>query len=207
VPANGTYIAGQNLDFTVNFDRNVLVTGTPQIALTIGVASRNASYLSGSGTGALVFRHTVQTGDVDANGITVGALSLNGGTIQTSCNTAANLTLNSVGATSGVLVDAVVPTVTINQAAGQDDPTSATTINFTVVFSETVADFATGDVSLSGTALPTTATVSGSGTTYTVAVTGMTAELSLPPLGPGWPTMPPAMPTPLLLLRTIRLLM
>ena len=39
--------------------------------------------------------------------------------------------------------DITSPTVTINQAAGQADPTSASPINFTVVFSEAVSDFAT----------------------------------------------------------------
>ena len=66
--------------------------------------------------------------------------------------------------------------MTINQAAGQADPTNASPINFTVVFSEPVTDFATGDVTLSGTAGATTATVTGSGTTYNVAVSGMTGS-------------------------------
>lgn len=68
------------------------------------------------------------------------------------------------------------PTVTINQKSDQTDPTSNTPINFTVVFSETVLDFATGDVTLAGTAGATTATVTGSGTTYNVAVSGMTGS-------------------------------
>jgi hypothetical protein len=67
-------------------------------------------------------------------------------------------------------------TVTLNQAAGQADPTNASPINFMVVFSESVANFATGDVTLSGTAGATTATVTGSGTTYNVGVSGMTAS-------------------------------
>ncbi len=75
-----------------------------------------------------------------------------------------------------VTYDGTPPTVTINQAAGQADPTSGSTINFTVLFSENVADFATGDVTLSGTANATTATVTGSGTTYNVAVSGMTGD-------------------------------
>ena len=66
--------------------------------------------------------------------------------------------------------------MTINQAAGQADPTNASPINFTVVFSESVTGFASGDVTLSGTAGATTATVTGSGTTYNVAVTGMTRD-------------------------------
>jgi hypothetical protein len=70
------------------------------------------------------------------------------------------------------------PTVTINQAVGQADPTSASPINFTAVFSESVSDFATGDVTLSGTAGATTADVTpaGPGTTYNVAVSGMTGD-------------------------------
>jgi hypothetical protein len=68
------------------------------------------------------------------------------------------------------------PTVTINQAVGQADPTVNSPINFTVVFSASVSDFATGDVALSGTAGATTATVTGTGTTYNVAVSGMTAS-------------------------------
>jgi hypothetical protein len=67
-------------------------------------------------------------------------------------------------------------TVTINQAGGQSDPTNSSAINFTVVFSESVSDFVTGDVTLSGTAGATTAIVTGSGTTYNVAVTGMTGS-------------------------------
>jgi hypothetical protein len=71
--------------------------------------------------------------------------------------------------------DSIPPTVTINQAAGQPDPaTVAGPILFTVVFSEPVTGFDQADVKLSGTAGPTTAAVSGSGTTYTVSVTGMT---------------------------------
>src|SRR5207237_1518878 len=58
-PANGSYRTGQTLDFTVNYSENVTVTGTPTIGLTIGATARTASYLSGSGTGVLVFRHTV----------------------------------------------------------------------------------------------------------------------------------------------------
>ena len=66
--------------------------------------------------------------------------------------------------------------MTINQAAGQADPTNASPINFTVVFSESVTGFTGADVTLSGTAGATTATVTGSGTTYNVAVSGMTSD-------------------------------
>ena len=72
--------------------------------------------------------------------------------------------------------DIIAPKVTIEQTASQKDPTADTTINFTVVFSESVSDFTAEDVVLTGTAPGTLkATVTGTGTNYNVAVTGMTA--------------------------------
>ena len=44
------------------------------------------------------------------------------------------------------------------------------------MFSEAVTGFATSGVTLSGSAAPSTAVVTGSGTTYNVAVSGMTAQ-------------------------------
>ena len=85
----------------------------------------------------------------------------------------------NVSAASGALsvtVDTTGPTVTIVQAAGQADPTTASPINFTATFNEAVNGFTTGDVTLGGTAGATTATVTGSGTTYTVAISGMTTS-------------------------------
>jgi hypothetical protein len=74
-------------------------------------------------------------------------------------------------------LDTVPPDVTLNQAAGQSDPTSATPINFTAVFSEPVTGFTDSDVALSGSAGATTAVVTeiapNDGTTYNVAVSGM----------------------------------
>ena len=67
------------------------------------------------------------------------------------------------------------PSVTINQAAAQPDPTGTSPIYFLVAFSAPVTGFAAGDVTIGGTAGGTkSATVTGSGTTYEVAVTGMT---------------------------------
>ena len=75
-----------------------------------------------------------------------------------------------------VVVDNVAPTVTINQAGGQADPTNASPISYTVTFSEAVTGFATGDISFTGSTVGGTlvGTVSGGPTTYTVAVSGMT---------------------------------
>ena len=70
-------------------------------------------------------------------------------------------------------LDETPPTVTIDQAAGQADPTNDSPILFTAVFSEPVTGFVTGDVSLSGTASASTGTVAGYGALYSVAVSGM----------------------------------
>src|SRR5205814_7683128 len=171
-PANGSYRAPLTLNFTATFSENVTVVptgGTPAIVLTIGSTSRNANYVSGSGTSALVFRYTVVSGDNDADGIAAAsAIALNGGTIKDAAGNNAGLTFNPL-TTSGVVVDTTAPTVTINQAAGQSDPTNGSPINFTVVFSEPVTGFtAATDVTTSGTATfgTKTVTISGSGTTY-----------------------------------------
>src|SRR6185503_13153836 len=48
---------------------------------------------------------------------------------------------NTAAAQFSRTFDSDAPTVTINQAAGQADPTNASQINFTAVFSEAVTDF------------------------------------------------------------------
>jgi hypothetical protein len=84
-------------------------------------------------------------------------------------------------ASSGVSVtvanDITRPTVTIIQAAGQADPTSASPLNFTAVFSEPVSGFTGSDVTIGGTAGGTKSVgVSGGPSTYSVAVSGMTSS-------------------------------
>src|SRR5690606_16747922 len=100
--------------------------------------------------------------------LTVGPSTATVSYMQTAGTTATHTyTVNACG-------DTTSPTVTINQDAAQADPTTNSPINFTVLFSESVTGFATGDVTLSGTAGATTAVVTGAGTTYNVAVSGMT---------------------------------
>ena len=124
------------------------------------------------------------TGDTssDLDYVSVNSLALNGGTITDAVG-AVDLTLpspgsaGSLGANKNIVIDnGLPPSVTIDQAAGQADPTSTTPINFTAVFSEGVTGFANSDVTLGGTAGPTTAVVSGGPTTYNVAVSGMTTS-------------------------------
>lgn len=110
VPVDGTYSAGNNLDFTVNFSENVTVTGTPQLALTIGTETKYATYQSGTGTNELVFSYTVENTDLDLDGITVDALELNNGTIQDATANNADLSLANVADTSGIIVKNIAAT-------------------------------------------------------------------------------------------------
>ncbi len=75
------------------------------------------------------------------------------------------------------LLDVRSTDVTINQATGQADPSGADPIHFTAVFNRPVSGFTAGDVTVGGTAAPTTAVVAEvaplDGTTYDVAVSGM----------------------------------
>src|SRR2546429_5113781 len=95
-----------------------------------------------------------------------------------------------------VTFDPTPPTVTINQAAGQADPTSTAPITFTAVFSEPVSGFTGSDVVIGGTAGgTTTAAVTGGPSTYTVAVGGLTTRRTGVPTGPA-PGGTPAAGTP-----------
>jgi large repetitive protein len=73
-------------------------------------------------------------------------------------------------------IDNVAPTLLLSQAVGQNDPTTASPIQFTAQFSEPVTGFTAGDVQLSATTgAGTTVAVSAvDADTYTVNVTGMT---------------------------------
>ena len=64
------------------------------------------------------------------------------------------------------------PGVTINQAAGQADPTASTPINFTAVFTVPVSGFTDGDVivSIAGASAVVTEIAPNDGTTYNVSV-------------------------------------
>ncbi|WP_424963699.1 gliding motility-associated C-terminal domain-containing protein [Ekhidna sp.] len=138
VPADGTYSSGDLLEFEVNFNEIVNVSGNPQLSLTIGSTGVVASYVDGTGTSKLVFRYTVQPGDEDVDGITVGLLSLNGGTIEDVAGNDADLTLNNVADASGVLVDAIQPVVTSVTVPSAATYTIGEVLTFDVAFDENV---------------------------------------------------------------------
>jgi len=82
---------------------------------------------------------------------------------------------------NSVVFDITSPTVTLDQAVGQDDPINAGPILFTAVFSEPVVGFTSGDIDFTGSTVSGTlaAAISGDGPIYTVSVSGMTGDGSV----------------------------
>ena len=159
------------INFTAVFDEQVVdfVAGDVTIGGTAGATTATVTPVGSDGK-----TYTVAiTGMTHDGTVTV---SVPAGKVH---DEAGNVNIAATSTDNSVTYDNTPPTVTIDEAIGQADPTNSTTINFTAVFSEPVADFATGDVTITGTAGATTATVTpvgSDGTKYTVAVTGMTHD-------------------------------
>ena len=107
-PARGdTYELGETVEVVIGFSGPVTVTGSPQVALTVGAETRHAT-LSGWGSHSLYFDYTVQDADRDEDGIAIAAnaLLLNGGTIRSADGTTdADLTHEAVAAQRDSTVD------------------------------------------------------------------------------------------------------
>ncbi|WP_425928250.1 DUF4347 domain-containing protein [Pseudomonas sp. NyZ201] len=151
LPATGTYNAGDVLRFTVDASENVIVdtsSGTPRLALNIGGVTRYASYVSGSGTSALVFEYTVQAGNNASAGIGLpGSIDLNGSTLRDAAGNNMNLQLNLPGTAGGVVVDTVAPQVS-DIVRVDVTPTNASSLRYTVTFDESVSGVDSADFSL-----------------------------------------------------------
>ena len=78
------YILDDIIEVTVTFSEAVAVTGTPQIALTLGSQTRQADYQSGSLSTELVFQYTVAETDEAPDGVRIpaNALKPNDGSIK-----------------------------------------------------------------------------------------------------------------------------
>ncbi|MGY3132598.1 hypothetical protein ACVWZM_003280 [Bradyrhizobium sp. USDA 4501] len=137
--------AGKVVTITVNFSNTVNVTGAPELLLNDGKA---ATYLSGSGSQALVFSYTVQDGDSTSD-LQVQSLSLNGGTIRDPGGQDADVT--HAATDLHLVIDAIAPTVSV--AASSTALLAGQTSTVTFTFSEAVTGFALTDTTVSGGAL------------------------------------------------------
>lgn len=76
LPNAGTYGTNDPMSFVVNFDRPVVVTNA-NVALPVEInyVLAGAKYVSGSGTGSLLFSLDTPTEELDPNGIDLGVVS------------------------------------------------------------------------------------------------------------------------------------
>lgn len=172
----GNYLnTGDVVQVTATFSAPVTVTGAPRATITVGSTARSATYQSGSGTSSLVFVYTVQSGETDADGISipVNAIALNGGTIKGSGGADATLTSSAVAANGAYLVDAVAPAApVINVIAGNDVINAS---EATSAITGTAEANATVNLTL-GSGNVRTVTANGSGAwTYTLVSADITA--------------------------------
>jgi gliding motility-associated-like protein len=143
VPANGYYKAGDVLNFTVTFNEDIQVGGTHTLPVIIGSTTVQAGYLYNS-SNSITYSYTVQAGEMDMDGIALGAsLQLNGSIIRDMAGNDGNLTINNAGNTNGVFVNTNIPSVVVGGSISLNAPS---TVNF--VFSEAVTGFAVSDIAL-----------------------------------------------------------
>ena len=171
---NSLLNAGDVVSVTATFSENVTRTGSPQFTLNVGGTNRTATYGSGSGGTSPVFQYTIQAGESDADGISIGAnaLALNSGTFRDAVGNNATLTHSAVSANASYKVDTTAPSAVW----------SAATDNVGVVTGSLTSGDSTDDTALvlsgtnesgssvtvyNGTTLLEAATVSGTDWSYT----------------------------------------
>ena len=99
-PPDGLHTLGSKVQVWVGFNRDVVVTGRPRVALTIGTETRYAEFggRSSSEPSWLWFTYVVQASDRDDDGISfpANALTLDGGSITDADGNDANLSHDAV---------------------------------------------------------------------------------------------------------------
>ena len=173
----GDYDSGKVLTLTLNMSEAVNVTGTPTLTLNDG---GSASYVSGSGSSALVFSYTVGAGQnaaaLQVTGVTGAIADLAGNALST---------FGLPETFTGVVVDTTTPTISaIAESPSSGDLNAGKTVTFTLTTTEAVTVNTTGGTPTLTLNDGSTATYSGgSGTTaltfsYTVGAGQNTAALA-----------------------------
>ncbi len=145
VPAAGNYQAGHTLEFTVQFNKPVVIatplgaTG-PLLEVLVGDQVLTASYASSPAPHRLTFQLTLPGNASDQDGIALGRIIQTGGTIKDTSNNPLSGGLVEVPDLSGVLVKADLdpPALTgITGPAAGNHPAGDTLV-FTLAFNEAV---------------------------------------------------------------------
>ena len=184
-PGSGDLTVGATVTLTVTFNSAVTVAGgTPTLALNDGGV---ATYVSGSGSSALVFKYTVAAGQniADLTSAASSAITLNGATIRGTSGSNAVLTGANGYNPAGILqIDTTAPTLSaIAKSPGSGQVATGGTVTLTATFSEAVT-VAGGTPTLALNDGGTATYLSGSGSSalafkYTVAAGQSTTDLKL----------------------------
>ncbi|MCX6481320.1 MAG: prolyl oligopeptidase family serine peptidase [Mycobacterium sp.] len=144
LPNTGTYGTGAEMNFVVNFDQPVVVTNT-NVALPVEIdyVLSNAQYVSGSGTGSLLFSLATPAEGLDPSGIDLGTVSTQTGirvfdfgnriVAKADPTLAASNTIPTVK-TSSITVDSMGPQIT----GRSDIQISGSNVTLTVTFDRPV---------------------------------------------------------------------
>ena len=164
-PTNSSPIA-----FAVHFDQAVTGFDGSDILFTGTVGGTLVAGVSGASPGQ---DYTVTVTGMTGTGTVVASVKAGAAVNGASTPSAASTSTDNT-----VTFDGISPSVTIDQAAGQSDPSNVASVKFAVKFSEPVTGFGPADVSLAGSTAGGTLSiaVTGSLDTYTVTVTGMTTR-------------------------------
>lgn len=128
-PQNSTYTSGENLDFKIKYNKNVLVTNIPRIALEIGGQTKYASYISGTATSELTFRYIAQVNDEDVDGIAL---------IQSSIDLNSTATIKSqIDLDAELDFSSLIPNLSLVKISNVDPIVSAVTIPTSGHYKET----------------------------------------------------------------------
>ncbi len=159
-PGTGTALVGDTVTLTLGFNEAVTVSGTPTLSLNDGNV---ATYVSGSGTGALTFRTTVASTDTTTSALAITAVNLpTGASIKDASGLAADLS-GAVKTFTGLQIDPILPAVTQATASpGTGTALVGDTVTLTLGFNEAVTVSGTPTLSLNDGNVATY--VSGSGT-------------------------------------------
>ena len=151
--------------FDIQFSETVSGLAADEIQLS-GVAGAAVVELTGNGATYQARIEGMTTSGVLTAVVPAGVVTdTDGNSNLASTNTDNSITFNLTGVST-----------TVEQAAAQADPTTGNLIQFEVTFGESVTGFFANDLVLSGTAMPTTATVlpaTGIGRVFVITVSGM----------------------------------
>ena len=148
VTSTPPYATGDVIVIAVTFDAPVTVAGDPQFELSLGERAVYADYASGAGTAVLVFSYTVQVGDLDTDGIAIGADKVirdADDAIGSAAGVPANLAHQALGTLAEHRVFLDVPRIVTGGVAITSTPVAAAdrygvgeTIEVSVTFTEPV---------------------------------------------------------------------